>query len=208
MNIKTVFITRCSTSCLKVLKRLLPVFLLLFFVLPVRAEGVRALRAEGVKMPSGQVSVSTRFSMDLPAELQDALLQGVTLHFDLTYEVTRPRLPAYKFRLNRFFSTADHFISYRLSYHPVTERYRVATGTTFYTEYRTLDAALRALGAVVNWEILPPGLLSGYGAGEISISVRLALSASRLPKPFQINILTSDDWNLDSGWVRLNMVGH
>ncbi|MDO5687071.1 MAG: DUF4390 domain-containing protein [Neisseria sp.] len=179
--------------------------LLLLTVFPAAAESVRAIRADAVKLPAGQLAVSTRFYLDLPQQLQDALLQGVPLQFDLSYQLTRPSFAAYKFRFNQWFAD-NNTVSYKLTHHPLTNRYRVTVGT-FYTEYQTLDAALKALGAIANWEVLPAGTLNDYAAADIGMSVRLTLSTRQLPKPFQINALTSRDWNLDSGWVALRITG-
>lgn len=191
---------RCWTK----LKALLALLLLLA-AFPAAAESVRAIRSDGVKLPNGQIAVSTRFYLDLPSQLHDALLQGVPLQFDLSYQLTRPTLAAYKFRFNRLFSE-ENTVSYKLTYHPLTNRYRVSVGT-FYTEYQSLEAALKALGAIANWNVLPEGTLNDYTAAETGMSVRLALSIRQLPKPFQINALTSRDWDLDSGWVALRITG-
>ena len=179
---------------------------LLLVTLPVMADGVRPLKSDGIKMPNGEVLVATRFFIDLPQPLQEVLKQGIPLQFDLSYQITRPASLAYKFRFNQLFSD-DNTLSYKLSYHPVTNRYRVATGT-FYTEYPTLDTALRALGATANWQILPQGSLNAYSAYDTQISVKLTLNEQRLPKPYQVNAADkSKRWKLDSGWVRLNIIG-
>ncbi|MBR6027329.1 MAG: DUF4390 domain-containing protein [Neisseriaceae bacterium] len=189
--------------CWKKIKYFLAL-LLIMCAFPAVADNIRAIKAEGVKLPNGTVSVETLFYTTLPEQLQDALKQGVPLQFDLTYQLTRPSLMAYKFRFNRLFAN-DNVISYRLTYHALTERYRVSTGT-FYTEYQNLNSALKALGATSNWQTLPEGTLkNNLASDDIGMSVRLSLTTRQLPKPFQINALTSDDWNLDSGWVQLKI---
>ena len=47
--------------------------------------------------------------------------------------------------------------------------------------------------------------LSDIEANEIKAQIRLNLSMGNLPKPFQINALTSKSWNLDSGWQTLQV---
>ena len=180
--------------------------LLLLATFPAMADGVRALRSDGIKMPDGTVLVGTRFYLELPKPLQDLLKQGIPLQFDLSYQLNRPTRVAYKLRFSHLFSD-ENVISYKLSYHPVTNRYRVAIGS-FYTEYPTLETALKALGATANWEILHQGSLKDYSVTDTQISVQLALNEQRLPKPYQINAADkSKRWNLDSGWVRLNIIG-
>lgn len=182
------------------------IFLFLCIVsLSAWAEGIFVLRSNGFKTTDGQLIVNTRFHVDLPGQLKDALEQGVPLYFDLDYELTKPSFMAYKLRINQWFNKKN-IISYKLTYHPLTDHYRVSIGT-FYTEYQTLDSALKALGSVANWRVLPSGTLSAYAATELGVSVRLGLSIRRLPKPFQINAITSKDWSLDSGWIALKIVG-
>lgn len=181
-------------------------FLLLCWIsLSAWADGIFVLHANGIKTSDGKLVAGTRFHVDLPEQLHNVLEQGVPLYFDLDYEITKPTLMAYKIRINQWFEQKN-IISYKLTYHPLTDHYRVSIGT-FYTEYPTLDSALKALGSVVNWQILPSGTLADKSADEVRASVRLGLSIRRLPKPFQINALTSQNWDLDSGWVALNIVG-
>lgn len=186
------------------MKKLIFLFLCIIS-LSAWAEGIFVLRSNGFKTTDGQLIVNTRFHVDLPGQLKDALEQGVPLYFDLDYEVTKPSFLAYKIRINQWFNQKN-IISYKLTYHPLTDNYRVSIDT-FYTEYQNLDSALKALGSVVNWQVLPSGTLNTYTTTELGVSVRLGLSIRRLPKPFQINAITSKDWSLDSGWIALKIVG-
>lgn len=191
------FFTRLSTNS----HRLLSGLCLLLCVPLSWAEGISNTRAQAQVTAGGQLAISTRFDIQLPDQLQQALQQGVTLDFDLSYQLTAPTLAAYRNRLGNLVG-GDSPISYRLSYHPLTSRYRVSTGT-FATEYHSLDSALRAIGATANWRVLGNGTLSG--SRGVRADVRLNLSISKLPKPFQINALTSKSWQLDSGWKPLTV---
>ena len=77
------------------------------------ADGVRALKSDGIKMPDGTALVNTRFHIDLPQPLQEVLKQGIPLQFDLSYQITRPAGLAYKFRFNHLFND-ENVISYKL----------------------------------------------------------------------------------------------
>ncbi len=193
-----VFITRLFKNS-KLL--LLPVLLAVSF--QTAAEGISATRMQATLTASGQMLVSSRFKTDLPDQLKQALNQGVPLTFTLNYQLSAPTIAAYRFKLGQLVGS-DSSIQYKLSYHPLTNRYRVAVGT-FSTEYNSLETALRGVGAVANWRVLGSGALSGVQAGEAKAEIRLALSTSQLPKPFQINALTSKSWQLDSGWQSLNI---
>ena len=172
----------------------------------VAAEGIDVSRAEARITDGGQLSVSSRFQTELPDQLKQALRRGVPLNFTLGWQLSAPTVASYRFKFDQLIGD-DSNIYYKLTFHPLTNRYRVTVGA-FSTDYDTLDAALRAIGAVANWKVLHKGTLSGTEARETKAEIRLLLSTSKLPKPFQINALTSKNWHLDSGWKPLNIIGN
>ena len=198
-NIKMAFITRLLKS-----SKTLIVPLLLAVSLNAAGEGISATRAEAKLTHAGQLSVSSRFRTDLPDQLKEALKRGVPLHFNLSWQLSAPSMSSYKFKFDQLLNN-DSTIQYKLSFHPLTNRYRVTVGT-FSTEYDTLETALRAVGAVVNWKVLSKGALSDVAAKDTKAEIRLLLTTAKLPKPFQINVLTSKNWHLDSGWKSLSVV--
>ena len=191
------FFTRLSTTF-----SLFVAFLLCLCFTGVQAEGINTIRAQASITTNGQLSINSRFNLQLPDQLKQALTQGVPLNFDLNYQLTAPTLASYRNRINNLIG-GDNLIQFKLTYHPLTGRYRVSMGSTFSTEYNSLDTALKAVEAVANWRVVNKGLLSGVAAKEVRADIRLSLSISQLPKPFQINALTSRNWQLDSGWRRL-----
>lgn len=193
------FITRLLKS-----SKTLIVPLLLAVSLNAAGEGISATRAEAKLTHAGQLSVSSRFRTDLPDQLKEALKQGVPLHFNLSWQLSAPSMSSYKFKFDQLLNN-DSTIQYKLSFHPLTNRYRVTVGT-FSTEYDTLETALRAVGAVVNWKVLSKGALSDVAAKDTKAEIRLLLTTAKLPKPFQINALTSKNWHLDSGWKSLSVM--
>ena len=172
----------------------------------VAAEGIDVSRAEARITDGGQLSVSSRFQTELPDQLKQALRRGVPLNFTLGWQLSAPTVASYRFKFDQLIGD-DSNIYYKLTFHPLTNRYRVTVGA-FSTDYDTLDAALRAIGAVANWKVLHKGTLSGTEARETKAEIRLLLSTSKLPKPFQIHALTSKNWHLDSGWKPLNIIGN
>lgn len=191
-------------TCLLKSSKTLIVPLLLAVSLNAAGEGISATRAEAKLTHAGQLSVSSRFRTDLPDQLKEALKQGVPLHFNLSWQLSAPSMSSYKFKFDQLLNN-DSTIQYKLSFHPLTNRYRVTVGT-FSTEYDTLETALRAVGAVVNWKVLSKGALSDVAAKDTKAEIRLLLTTAKLPKPFQINALTSKNWHLDSGWKSLSVV--
>lgn len=154
------FITRLFKS----IKQWL-VLLPMLSVLPdAAAEGIAATRAEARITDGGRLSISSRFQTELPDQLQQALRRGVPLNFTLSWQLSAPTIASYRFKLGQLIGDDDN-IDYKLSFHPLTNRYRVTVGA-FSTDYDTLDAALRATGAVANWKVLNKGALSGAEAGK------------------------------------------
>ena len=193
------FITRLFKSS----KHFLLLSLLLGASFAASAEGIRASRTEGRLTDNGQLAISSRFQTTLPDQLKQAVSQGVPLHFVLSYQLTAPTLAAYRFKLGQIVGD-ESSVDYKLSYHPLTNRYRISVGT-FSTEYNSLDTALRGIGAISNWKVLSDGALDGERADHVRAQIRLNLSTSQLPRPFQINAITSQNWQLDSGWQSLSI---
>lgn len=189
------------THLFKNIKQSFVPLLVMLIMMPVQAEDIGVVRAKGEVTANGQMLVSTRFKVDLPTQLKEALTQGVSLNFRLDFELGAPVYPAYKLKLNNWFGS-HAFIQYKLSYHPLTDRYRVSIGTLS-TDFTTLENALNALGVIANWRVLPAQTLSGYNINDINAVVRLSLRISELPKPFQVNAITSSKWHLDTGKVTL-----
>lgn len=187
----------------------LPSLLLCFFsfallAFPTQAKPIKVDRAEAELFSDGQLQVSTRFTVELPPSLSEALLQGVALNFKLEFTLDKPRLIAYRIDQGNWFGPLSE-MTFKLTYHPFTQRYRVAIGS-FTNNYDSLSAALRAIGGIAGWQVLPPGKLAANTTpGSISAKVRLSLDLSHLPKPFQLNALGSTDWQLSSDWIPLSV---
>lgn len=190
-------------------KSIRSLFFVLLFLVPVlsaQAASISTTRAEAELFDDGKLQVSTRFSVSLPSQLSEALQQGIALNFRLEFDLERPRMTAFKLRLDNWFE-ATSVINYKLSYHQLTQRYRVSIGSLS-VNYGSLDSALRAIGGISGWQVLPPRTLSGLGPESVSAKVRLLLDLGDLPKPFQLNAFGSSDWSLASAWTSLTVKAH
>jgi hypothetical protein len=133
------------------------------------------------------------FDFDLKPRVADALDHGLTLYFVVEAELTRSRW--YWFD-EKALNTA---ITYRLSYHALTRQYRVSSGN-LQLGFPSLPEALGVLTHVRDWKIAERGALQ---PGQVyAAAIRMRLDTTQLPKPFQINALTSRDWTLESDWKR------
>ena len=197
----TAFTMRCWHGIVSLLYALT-----LLCVLPAQADTINASRAEAELTSDGQLLVNTRFDVQLPPSLNQALQQGVALDFKLDFELDKPRFTAYGLKLSNWFDPTAS-MNFKLSYHALTQRYRVTIGSLS-NHYATLGEALRATGAISGWRALGSGKLSGLKPSEVAGRVRLTLDLGNLPKPFQLNALGSSDWSLSSGWVNLSVKAH
>jgi hypothetical protein len=144
------------------------------------------------------IVLNADFVLDLTSRLEDALAQGVPLYFLVEFESYRPRW----YWLDEKIGAAT--LTARLSFHALTRTYRLSTGT-LHQSFTTLDEALRALGLVREWLVLPPGALrpdTTYNA-----YVRMRLDTAQLPKPFQVSALANRDWSLASAWKKWQVDG-
>ncbi len=86
----------------------------------------------------------------------------------------------------------------RLSYHALTRQYRISRGA-LHQSFSGLPEALRVLSRVRSWQVLERAEID---AGDYQAALRMRLDVTQLPKPFQVNALTSREWNLASEWRR------
>ncbi len=133
--------------------------------------------------------LDARFDLPLTPALESALTHGVPLTFTLTMEVTEPRW--YWFNKTIYSLRQER----RISFNPLTREYRFTIGS-LYLNFSTLDDALKALAQVSHQQFAAPGTL--VPGRHYNITAQLKLEISLLPKPFQVDALSSDDWNLQS----------
>ena len=132
------------------------------------------------------------FQIELNPRVEDAIDKGVPVYFEVEFELTRKRWYWFDDSISRQ-------LMLRLSYHALTRQYRVSSGA-LYQGFSTLGEALRVLSRVRSWQVLDPGQIS-VGA-DYQAALRMRLDVTQLPKPFQVNALTSREWNLASEWRR------
>jgi hypothetical protein len=162
----------------------------------VLAEPTLTVSAEGgwVLQANVQVRLST--------VLVEAVRRGVPLYFVSEFELLKNR---WWWLDKKLFSQTK---TVRLSYHAVTQQYRVAVGGLHQMTYETLDEALLAAVSMRGWRVKDPAESLGgelaspdWNASTLEPRLRVRLDSSQLPKPLQINAITNRDWNLSSDWV-------
>lgn len=141
-----------------------------------------------LRREDGAWELSADLDLQLGPTLESALQRGLPLYFALRLQITRPRWYWLDAEL------VDQRRDYRVSYHALTRQYRVSSGALGLS-YPTLAEAMRAIGRVHGWAVADGGRLK---AGErYRARLELRLDGSRLPKPFQIDLLGPGDWSTD-----------
>jgi len=128
-----------------------------------------------------------RAQVELPPAVADALLKGVPLYFVAYAEVYRPRWYWRDERIAR--STRN----WRLTWQPLTRRYRVNFGSLSQS-YDTLAEALEAVQRTSRWRLADAPALGEEGGAYVEFS--FALDTSQLPRPLQIGFGGRPEWEL------------
>lgn len=139
------------------------------------------------------VVLNADFDFDLTTRHLEAVSNGVPLYFVIEFELTRKRW--YWFAEN----TVSRRMQVRLSYHALSRHYRLSTGVV-QQSFTSLDAALAVLRRVRNWLVIERNV--ALGDYNYEAAVRMRLDMSLLPKPFQVNAITTPEWRLESHWRR------
>ena len=133
------------------------------------------------------------FEIELNPRIEDAINKGVAMYFEVEFEITRKRWYWFDER------PVSRQLMLRLSYHALTRQYRISRGA-LHQSVSSLPDALRVLSRVRSWQVLERAEVDA--GTEYQAALRMRLDVSQLPKPFQVNALTSREWNLASEWRR------
>ncbi|MBP6133166.1 MULTISPECIES: DUF4390 domain-containing protein [Thauera] len=187
----TASITRSSASGPERAVRFAVAALLLLWALSVRAESV--IRSAEIVPGDGGYVLNADITIDLNPRLIDVVTRGVSLYFTTEVLIERPRW----YWLNE--TVARRSLDYRLYYHAITRSFRLSVGN-LHQNFDELDEALRTMQRVRNWLVAETGVLQSGVSHEVSL--RFRLDTSQLPKPFQVTAIGSNDWNVETEWVR------
>lgn len=137
--------------------------------------------------------LSADFAFDFGPRLQEAVANGVPLHFVVEFEMTRPRWWWFDE------ATASRQTQWRLSYHALSRQYRLSSGA-LHQYFGSLEEALDAMRRLRNWLVLERSVqLTG---AQYEVAVRMRLDTAQLPRPLQVSALTNRELRLESSWRR------
>ena len=183
------FLSSCLVLLLFILTLLVPVM--------SHAQGAEIKTAK-LELNEEGYQLSAEFELQLQAVHEDAIRKGVPVYIEMEVEVSRSRWYWLDERVVR--QTRER----RISYSPLANQFRIATAGLSQNVPK-FDDVKRALSTVRSWQILERNKLR---PGEkYDVSVRIRLDASQLPKPFQLNILGTREWDIASPWTRFSIIG-
>ena len=177
------------------LPRLFVTVLLLLSACLARADSIFVQSVELIPQ-GGDYYLNATFDIGLTPTAEEALNRGVALHFVVEFAVIYPRWYTLYFWNKRL---VDLQQTYRLSYNALTRQYRLSYGVLHQT-FDTLENALSVLGGLSDQPVFEAALLDEDRVYEAQL--RMRLDTSKLPKPFQIDALGSDEWEVSSSWFR------
>jgi len=142
------------------------------------------------------VNASMEFS--LPSLVQEALQQGIPMTFLAEAEVTRPRW----YWSDEKVASVQRF--FRLSYQPLTQRWRLSVSSTPFSasglgvsvgrSYDQLSEVLGAMQRIARWNVADAQALDPDA--KYRVQLRFQLDMSQLPRPLQIGALGRSGWSL------------
>lgn len=181
------------------------------FVLAAAAAGtllvsVAALAAEATLMraqltrdepgESPGLFLAASYEFDLPQPLREALQRGIALYFRHDFQLRQERW----YWLDRTLEERHFFV--RLSYDPLTQRYRVSYGGLS-QNFDTYEQALPLVKNIRRWRVGPSDIIRD--PNDYTAEVRFSLDASKLPKPMQVTTAGADEWTLTSEWTPIEI---
>ncbi len=166
--------------------------------LPVAADVPTDISQMRLERTEEGVFLSASVRFDLPAVVEDALLKGVPMYFVAEAEVFRDRWYWYDKKLA---TTTRHM---RLSYQPLTRRWRLHTsptpigntglGVTLGQNFETLGEAMGAIQRISRWKVAEAADIEPDARHNVDF--RFYMDVAQLPRPFQIGTVGQPDWRI------------
>ncbi len=174
-------------------------------VLMAHASGVaasEATAAESTELRLDRTSdglfLSTSLQFVLPELAEDALYKGIPMFFVVEAQVLRHRW----YWSDKQVAQATRYL--RLSYQPLTRRWRLNTSTVPFSNsglgvvlgqnFDDYNDAMAAVQRIARWKIADTAPVEADAIHTVNLRFRLDMS--QLPRPFQIGAVGQSGWNV------------
>jgi Domain of unknown function (DUF4390) len=198
----TDFSTHCCASGLKpwrvrLLHSWLACLLALFAFLPAQAQNTTDVNNLRLEQAADGMYLSATLRFELPSAVEDALLKGIPMTFVAEAQVLRDRW--YWYDKNVAVATR----SVRLSYQPLTQRWRISvggngefsSGASLSQSFDQLADALAVVRRISRWKIAEGSEIEQDARHNVDF--RFRLDTSQLPRPMQIGVAGNADWSIN-----------
>ena len=152
---------------------------------PAQAQGVE-LPTIVAKRQDGGVVLDFVANLTLSKAVEDALRRGVPVYFVAEAVVKKPR---WYWRDDR---VARISRSWRLSYQPLTNAWRVSLGA-FAQSYPSLEEALTTITRIARWRIADADI---NASDRYYVDFQFYLDSSQLPPPMRLDLNAQSEWKL------------
>ena len=142
------------------------------------------------------IYVSAQLQIELTPTVEEALLKGIPIFFVAQSEVLQARWYWYDRKLASVQRTM------RLSYQPLTQRWRLSVAQGAPTEsnqsqamgqhFDSLDEALLAMRRITRWRVADA--IPHESDGRLDVVFSFELDLDKLPRPFQLGNVGLSDW--------------
>ncbi len=140
-----------------------------------------------------ELFLSAQIAFEMSPIVQDALIKGVPLIFIAETEITRDRWYWYDKKI----AIANRVM--RLSYQPLTRRWRLNVGTggvSLPQYFENLNDALASIRRINLWRIADLSEIDPSSTHTMVFKFKLDLS--ELPRPFQIGLIGNNEWLIET----------
>jgi len=161
-----------------------------------RAEGI-SLNSATLQLVDEGYELSADFDVRFTPSALEALNKGVPLYFVIEFEINRSRW----YWLDETVVRME--LPYKLSYNALTRQYRLSVGPLF-QNFDSLQEAMQVISRINRRPVARKDALEK--GEEYTAALRMHLDTSQLPKPFQLDAITSREWNLSSDWQRWKVI--
>lgn len=174
------------------------IFLLLILLLPATVVQAESIRIKSVNLAAVEqgYEISVDSEIILNATLEQALEKGIVLYFVTKFSLVDSRW----YWLNDEVVRGKSRIGLR--YYALTRQYHLSH-PPFSQSFNTLKEALQALGQLRDYPLTIKSELKQDV--DYIASLRIWLDLTRMPKPFQVEALGSNQWNLSSDKLEWRM---
>jgi len=195
-----------------------------------KADGIEVKSAE-LEVVDEILVLKADLEIGLSPALEEALNKGVPLNFVAEFELKKPRwywldesitVAQRHYRLSYYALTRQYQLSLNDQYQNFSSLNDALHELGHLQEWHVAEKALVAekLRTASKPLVVDKALVVGKPDGkttrpdksplvkkrdEYLAGLRMKLDLAQLPKPLQVNALTSKDWSLDSGWHRWNV---